>query len=336
MNSNFVSEMMKAVFLTCFVFLGGISLLGQEYNVVDDQGRKQGEWRKFYEESTAVFYKGQFKDDIPIGRFIYYYRDGSQKGIMDYKKDGFVFNQTFYPKTGKLMAQGLYIDQKKDSVWNYYSESGRLTSTEEWDKGAKHGVEKVFFEDGELAELTTHVDGLRSGVWEQYYDNQQTKVSGSFVRDQLEGSINYYFENGAKEITGKFLNGYREGTWMYFNKDGSIRYQAVYRGGEIVKEKKENGVFEERGPDDILLSSYTYENGLKEGPYAIYHDEFEYEYEEVVDKLTGDSYFRQVLIGNELKEEGIYRNDQLHGEVKIYNEKGILIERKNYVEGELK
>jgi antitoxin component YwqK of YwqJK toxin-antitoxin module len=161
------------------------------------------------------------------------------------------------------------------------------------------------------------------------------KVSGTFIKDQLEGPVNYYFKNGAKEITGKFAYGLRQGTWMYFNKDGSIRYQAVYRQGDIVKEKRENGTFEERGPDDILLSSYIYKNGLREGPFSEYHDDFSYEYEEVADKLTGETYFRQVLIGNELKKEGFYKADMLHGEVKIYNEKGILIEKQNYINGEL-
>ena len=201
--------------------------------------------------------------------------------------------------------------------------------------GAKEGEERVYFDNGKVAELTTHKDGLRNGQWMQYYDNGQTKVSGTFVNDELEGPIQYFFKNGAREINGKFVDGLREGTWMYFNKDGSVRYQAVYREGEITKEKKENGLFEERGPDDILISSYEYKNGLRQGPFKEYYEDFTYEYEEAVDPRSGETYTRQIMIGNELKVEGTYKDDKLHGEVKYYNEKGILEKREQYIDGVL-
>jgi antitoxin component YwqK of YwqJK toxin-antitoxin module len=326
--------MMKGILSVLLCSCLSLGLLAQELNQVDEAGRKQGPWKKYYENSEAVFYKGQFKDDSPIGTFTYFYRDGSKKGEMTYRADGYVSNKTYYPKTGQLMAEGRYIDQKKDSTWNYYSRSGGLASVENYIEGAKEGEEIVYFDNGEVAELTTHKDGLRNGPWVQKYDNGQVKVSGTFVQDELEGPVEYFFMNGAKEITGKFQDGLREGTWMYFNKDGSVRYQAVYREGEITKERKENGVFEERGPDDILLSSYTYKNGMKQGPFAEYYDEFTYEYEEMVDQRTGETYTKQILVGNELKREGAFKDDKLHGEVKHYNEKGILVAKENYINGE--
>ncbi|NNC83206.1 MAG: hypothetical protein HKN79_06485 [Flavobacteriales bacterium] len=305
----------------------------QEMNVMDEAGRKQGPWKKYYEESTSVFYEGSFKDDQPVDTFTYFYRDGSIKGLMVYLSSELVEATTYYPKSGQVMAMGRYIDQKKDSTWKYYTQAGILSSVEQYERGAKEGEEFVYFENGEIAESTTHKDGLRNGPWQQKYDNGQVKVSGTFINDELEGPINYFFDNGAKEIIGKFKDGLREGTWMYFNSDGSVRYQAVYRSGEIVKERRENGVFEERGPDDILLSSYIYKNGMRQGPFKEYHDTFSYEYEEVVDPRSGETYTRQNLIGNEVKREGTFKDDKLHGTVKHYNEKGILIKTENYIDG---
>ncbi len=334
MNHNFVEKMIRYILILMILF-SSTGLKAQGGNLIDADGKKQGTWSKFYEDSPQLFYRGQFKNDLPEGTFTYYYRSGKVKGVMEYLPGGKkVKSVTYYPN-GKVMAKGNYIVQKKDSIWNYYTDAGILNSIEHWDMGAKHGLEEVFFDDGSIAEETNHKDGLRNGDWKQYYESGRLRLQGSFVRDELNGTIIYFYQNGSKEITGKFLDGLREGTWMYFNKDGSVRYQSVYRGGELVKERRENGTFVEYGPDNILLSSVTYKAGKREGVFQEYHDDASFEMEPAVDKITGDTYMKQVKIGNELKREGVYKNDLLHGEVKHYNEKGIITKKEKYINGEL-
>lgn len=333
MNHNFAVKMIRSISII-LILLSMVDLSGQEVNITDSKGLKQGLWKKYYEGTENLFYQGTFKDDQPVGEFTYYYEKGQVKGTMDYQPGGGkVRNKTFYTN-GKVMAEGIYIDKKKDSIWNYFTKEGILSSVEVWDRGAKHGLEKVFFDDGTLAEETVHVDGLRNGDWKQYYESGKLRLHGIFVRDRLDGPITYYYANGANEIKGKFLAGLREGTWMYFNEDGSVREQIVYREGDIEKEKKENGTFIQYGPDNIILSSVTYVKGLREGEFQEYHDDASFEFEKAIDKLTGESYMKQVKVGNELKRVGTYKNDQLHGEVKHYNEKGILTGRENYINGE--
>ena len=48
-------------------------------NSVDARGKKQGVWEKKLPQSNVVDYIGQFKDDIPIGTFIYYFPSGKKK-----------------------------------------------------------------------------------------------------------------------------------------------------------------------------------------------------------------------------------------------------------------
>ena len=55
------------------LFISFFSLCVIAQNKIDENGKKQGPWKKTYPRSIAVQYEGQFKDDKPVGTFKYYY-----------------------------------------------------------------------------------------------------------------------------------------------------------------------------------------------------------------------------------------------------------------------
>ena len=61
------------VLLLGFILICGV---GFSQNKTDAQGRKQGPWRKYQPGDKILIYTGQFKDDIPVGEFRYYYPSG--------------------------------------------------------------------------------------------------------------------------------------------------------------------------------------------------------------------------------------------------------------------
>ena len=60
----------------------------------------------------------------------------------------------YYPG-GKLKATGNYVNQKKDSVWNYYAENDSLIAREVYKSGLENGDWKIFYPNGKVSELTT-------------------------------------------------------------------------------------------------------------------------------------------------------------------------------------
>ncbi|MCU0361631.1 MAG: hypothetical protein MUF75_13140, partial [Bacteroidia bacterium] len=97
----------------------------------DEQGRKQGYWKKTDEKTGKLVYEGRFKDDKPIGIFKYYNTNDSVKTIIDFKADGKTSYAKYFHFNGKLAAVGKYSDKEtKDSVWAYYDEMGTLISKE--------------------------------------------------------------------------------------------------------------------------------------------------------------------------------------------------------------
>jgi len=318
--------------ILCFSILGQ----AQEFNVLDAKGRKQGPYKKYLEGTEQVYYTGQFKDDKPVGLFIYYYKEGPKKAEMHYRKDpDHVHTLTFYMRGG-VMAEGNYISQEKDSTWNFFDEQGKVSSSEQWMRGKKHGQEKVYFPNETLGEELNWKNGLRDGVWKQYFGDGTIYLEGIFKEDHYEGQMTFYFLNGKKEITGKYVKGLRDGTWWYYNADGSVYYQVHYSMGSIVKEKRENGLFVDYGPDNIVLSEVNYKNGLKEGSFSFYHDDASFELQEVSDPLTGEKIMKEMKKGNELKMTGTYKADELHGLVRYFNTSGIKFKEERYEAGQLK
>ena len=54
-----------------------------QVNQVDAKGLKQGPWQKNYPGTKVNMYEGNFKDDKPVGRFIYRYESGKLKAVID-------------------------------------------------------------------------------------------------------------------------------------------------------------------------------------------------------------------------------------------------------------
>ena len=87
-------------------------------------------WQKSYPKSTAFEYKGQFKDDKPVGTFTYYYPSTKVKAVIKHDEKTGRSAALMYHESGVLFARGIYKNQLKDSVWDYFGPSGRLSKKE--------------------------------------------------------------------------------------------------------------------------------------------------------------------------------------------------------------
>jgi len=304
-------------------------------NVTDAKGLKQGRWARTWAESAQVRYEGQFKDDRPVGRFTYYSTQGKVESIVDHYPDGKASHARHYHPNGRLMAEGRYVGQDKDSTWVFFDTEGRKRSMEQWSVGKKQGEQFLYFADGKVAEKSTWAKGVQQGPFEQYFDNGQVKHRATYQQGEPEGMVTYFFPSGRKEIEGRMVNGDRDGTWYYFNEDGTVQIQVLYRQGEYVKDRKENGTFKEYYDDEKVKSETTYKAGKKEGRFTEWNDDGAWVTRPV--KLGPEGMEKgdveRVLEGQTKKREGTYRNDLLDGEVKEYDEHGKLVRTVTYVAG---
>ena len=133
----------RSILLSCFTLLAtvGMAQPGAAVNQKDAQGHKQGPWQRNWAESSQLRYTGQFKNDKPVGDFIYYSTTGKVESRIDHYVGSDAAHAKHFHPDGKLLAEGRYVGEDKDSTWNYYDTDGILRSTEHWKKGKMEAYE---------------------------------------------------------------------------------------------------------------------------------------------------------------------------------------------------
>jgi antitoxin component YwqK of YwqJK toxin-antitoxin module len=224
----------------------------------DAQGRKQGYWKKKDEKTGKLIYEGEFKDDKPTGKFIYYYpNDTARRAVMFFYHNGEVaYANLYHPTSGRLMAQGKYVNEKKDSIWKYFDEAGKLISTENYINGKKEGKAFVFLNEIEIIEEVVYKNDKKHGPYKQYYQAGKIKCTGHYENGEKQGKFTWYYPNGKIYQVGNYINGQPEGIFLIFEKDGKIKEKQVFFKGTLLKGK----------------DAEAYEKKLKENPVLPLHE----------------------------------------------------------------
>jgi len=144
----------------------------------------------------------------------------------------------YHQLSGKLMAQGKYIKEEKDSIWIFYDDAGALLSKDNYNGGKKEGKCLVFLPDGTLAEEKIFKNGIEDGPFKQYFDGKLVKGEGKYVNGKMEGKTSYYYPNGIAAATGIFKNGHKNGVWIYKEKEGKVKDKELFKNG-VQANKKE-------------------------------------------------------------------------------------------------
>jgi antitoxin component YwqK of YwqJK toxin-antitoxin module len=220
-------------------------LWGQTVNQKDTQGRKQGAWQKTYPKSRAFEYKGQFKDDKPVGTFYYYYASTKKKAIVTHDVKTGRSTSVMYHENGVLMAKGIFRNQEKDSVWEYYGPSGRLSTKETYSNGKLNGNQTVYyiFEDPMdkrvvVAKVTPYKMGVIHGDVIEYFDTGIIKSKVNYVNGKKEGIAVTNHPNGKVMITERFKGGIQHGWQSAHDQTGKETGKQYYRYGKRIEGKE--------------------------------------------------------------------------------------------------
>lgn len=209
-----------------------------EINRKDEKGRKQGVWKKKNVYGTLI-YEGKFLDDKPFGEFKYYYNDGCIKAISRFKNNGTVSYTVFYHSNGKMMAKGKFINEKKDSIWNYYRVSDEmLVSKENYFDGETHDESISYYPNGNIAEIINYNKGVKQGVWEKYFQDGNIQLKGNYFNDNIEGKFDIYYPGKILKTSGEYKKSLKYGEWKYYSILEKLEKIEIYDDGKLVKKKE--------------------------------------------------------------------------------------------------
>lgn len=224
---------MKSSFVLLFLFAFCLANAQEAPNKMDASGKKQGHWIKLDANKKKV-YDGNFVNDIPVGKVSYYYETGTLKAEMNFSKNGTIAYAKMFHPGGKLMGEGKYVNEKKDSLWTYYDEEAVLLSKETYINGVKNGISTVYYRNGQISETKTWKNGVLNGPVVKYFETGQVKYKGQCINGKVEGKVTYYHSSGKIDAEGIYKNDLKEGEWKYFAEDGKVKRMDKYVNGTIV------------------------------------------------------------------------------------------------------
>ena len=209
-----------------YMFRNGI-LVGE--GIVDDDGKKQGDWKEFY-ETGELRAAGKYIDSRPVGKWKYYFENGKIEITGEYTRKG-----------------------QKDGEWVWYHPNGNILCIENYVIGLLEGESFTLTIDGDTLERGVYLEGLedgkwiyfndsvlvegsynlgkKSGVWKTYYPNGKLKRFESYHDDELDGKCVYYWENSVKKAEYTYINGLINGNVYQYDIEGNVLFTTTYRMG---------------------------------------------------------------------------------------------------------
>lgn len=225
------------------------SLSAQEtaaWNQEDENGLKHGKWRDVYPSGKAR-YEGQFRHGEPFDVFKYYFPNGDLKSILEYdeEKAQTAYATHFY-QTGDKMAEGRYIDQKKEGVWKTYGANEVLLSEGSYVADKKYGMWKTFHRNGQVAKEVMIENDLEQGLEKKYFEDGQLKEEATYKDGFKEGKTIVYNASGDTAVVGTYFKDRRDGEWRYYNENNQLEKTVRYDRGKLLTPETGDGEVESK------------------------------------------------------------------------------------------
>ena len=212
------------LFLPLFTF--------SQINQTDTNGLRQGFWQK-QQTTGRLIYEGKFKDGKPVGEWKRYHPGGQVKAVINYQTDSDSAFTQLFNESGKKVAEGIYLNEKKTGIWNYFTDN-RKVADEQFADGEKNGISHKYYETGEVWEKTDWIKGKQEGSYRVFFKNGEPFFQCKMSNNQRNGLCLTYFQNGRVELEANYKNGLRHGEWKYFNQQGEFLYSLKYNEGKIL------------------------------------------------------------------------------------------------------
>jgi antitoxin component YwqK of YwqJK toxin-antitoxin module len=228
---------MKFYLLICLLFLSVFSF--SQVNQVDAKGKKQGVWEKTYPNSKAYEYRGQFKDDKPTGIFYHFYPSTKKKAIVEHNDKTGRSKAIMYHENGLVLAEGIYINQKKDSIWTTFGPSGKLSTKESYKAGVLHGQRVVYYipeiiedKSQKVAMVENYVNGIKNGDQIEYFEDGTIKSKFKYENGKKVGKGVTNHINGKPMMVENYKNGKLHGYVYAYDQAGKELGKKYYKNGD--------------------------------------------------------------------------------------------------------
>jgi antitoxin component YwqK of YwqJK toxin-antitoxin module len=197
------------------------------YNKLDEKGKKHGLWKGVYEDTKNPKYEGTFEHGKEVGVFTFF--DNTKTKIVLATRE---FNPTdnsaltvFFDKNKNKVSEGKVLNKLYEGQWKYYHKASKsIMATENYSKGKLEGLRSVFYPSGKIAEEMIYVNNLKNGFYKRYTETGILIEESNYKNNLYDGlAIFRDAEDGTVVSKGKFVNGKKSGIWQFFEKGKMIK-----------------------------------------------------------------------------------------------------------------
>ena len=237
-----------------------------------------------------------------------------------------------------------------------YHENSELKQTSNFKNGLLEGPAMSYHENGQLEFNGTFKNGLLDGQIEKFHINGQLETVQNFSKGKIiPGVYKFFRENGIiyEEITvinditidhrvfsvdgwlirkGRSINNNKEGFWEEYDKNNILRERNEYKLGKKDGQHElfhENGKLKHKGN---YATSFSWEGAQRQGLWEFYDENGQLEaiktYKD--DELKGYFKERRLQNGSLWWYEGEMLYGKYWGKIDTFNEKGYLVNRRQY------
>jgi antitoxin component YwqK of YwqJK toxin-antitoxin module len=219
-------------FLFILMLFPMLSAGQQELNLTDNNGLKQGLWKRNY-PNGRMMYEGVFKNDRPVGEWRRYHENGVIRAILVHNEISDSVSAQLFDIVGKPAAEGTYVKEQKAGKWQYFTD-GRKVSEEEFVDGEKSGISRIYYPSGELLEEAEWKNDQKNGRYRAFYQSGKPFLECKYENDLRNGFCVTYFPSGAMEVDAFYRNDLPHGEWKYYRENEDIKFTLLYDEGVLL------------------------------------------------------------------------------------------------------
>lgn len=292
--------------------------------------KKEGEWF-LYDKKEQLLGKTSFKDNREHGSYVYYHKTGKIEAEGTYVNGVLVGTAKKYFTNGQLHRAVKYEKGKIYNVLSFFNKKGKKLdhgtlkegngTLKKYDLLTGNFITTYTLENGVIENVETKIIKTNKGnVVEKKYKNRDNSIQ-KIVRklnDTLEGKQEVYSYLGKLKEIINYTKGVKNGKHIFFSDKGTLFYEYNYING------KKTGAFK-KVPEGYAPEYYALEEGRyndKEeltGEFTCYLQD-----KKTVDSLGKMNENRFVILS------GTYKDGKKVGLWKTFDEKGKLLKKTNF------
>ncbi|MEE3196346.1 MAG: hypothetical protein VX260_05255, partial [Candidatus Neomarinimicrobiota bacterium] len=273
-------------------------------------------YTEHYYPNFQLMEKYAYKDSLPHGKWIGYFKDGETKHVKRFE------------------------DGKKEGKWQYYTELGDIHTLELYENDKRNGEWYKKADGNDVHYQFWDMDSLISEYADLYYPNGQLKEKISYKEGLKEGKFTGYYQNGAKKYVKRYEDDLPAGKWQYYTMAGKTNAEEIYvegkRNDEWYRVEQNEDVYYQFWDMDSLISEYadlhypngqliekiSYKKGLKDGKFTGYYESGATKYKKKYTDDKPDGKWQFYTAGGDKNEVQIYAEGKKVEEWFRIDEKG--------------